>query len=400
MKTILYFTNTYPKVSHTFIRREIQALESIGARVIRVAARCDFDGLLDPEDISESQKTTLIFQGNQLRLILNFFWFVLRHPFRIFTGFLHSSKLGKNANYKLISNLAYLVEAATLVDISRRKKVSHIHAHFGTNSTSVAYLCKVLGGPGYSFTLHGPEEFDRPEVLSLPEKIAEADFVVAITSYCRSQLYRWTEFMGWEKIKVVHCTVDQKLLEKPLRPIENTYSFLTVGRLCEQKGQMLLLEAINELHKKGVNVELKLAGDGPLRGALAEYIKANGLESQVHFLGWQSGENIIEQLDHCSALLLPSFAEGLPVVIMEAFARARPVISTYIAGIPELVEDGVSGRLVSAGDVEALVEAIEGITKLTVDELTAQGLAGRKRVIADHDSVVEAKKLFKHIEQK
>lgn len=308
----------------------------------------------------------------------------------------HALSLGFYDNCRFIANLIYLLEACRLLKICKKEGVQHVHAHFGTNSTSVVMLCRIIGGPKYSFTVHGPEEFDKPIQISLSNKILHADFVVAITSYCRSQLCRWTAFHNWDKIKEVHCTIDDEVTEAPHTTINTSNTFVTIGRLCEQKGQMLLLQAAKQLKQNGTTIKLNIIGDGELRPKIEEFIAEAGLSEDVNLLGWQSTQQIIKTLDQSSALLLPSFAEGLPVVIMESYARSKPVLSTYIAGIPELVDEKC-GWLVPAGNVDQLADTIKTITQTSTYKLDTLGNEGFKKVMAEHNSKTEAKKLLGHI---
>lgn len=393
---ICYFVNQYPKVSHTFIRREILALETLGATVTRVAARNSPDELIDPTDLNELKKTQCIASENKSRLITSGLSMMLLSPLKFLKGMTHALSLGFYDNCRFIANLIYLLEACTLLKICEKEGVQHVHAHFGTNSTSVVMLCRIIGGPKYSFTVHGPEEFDKPIQISLSNKILHADFVVAITSYCRSQLFRWTAFQDWDKIKEVHCAIDDEVTKAPRTTINTSNTFVTIGRLCEQKGQMLLLQAAKQLKQNGTTIKLNIIGDGELRPKIEEFIEEAGLSEDVNLLGWQSTQQIIETLDQSSALLLPSFAEGLPVVIMESYARSKPVLSTYIAGIPELVDEKC-GWLVPAGNVDQLADAIKTITQTSTYKLDTLGNEGYKKVMAEHSSLTEAKKLLNHI---
>jgi colanic acid/amylovoran biosynthesis glycosyltransferase len=271
-------------------------------------------------------------------------------------------------------------------------RVEHIHVHFGTNSATVAMLCRKMGGPTYSMTIHGPEEFDSPLAIALDEKIRHAKFVVAISSYCRSQLFRWIPFSDWKKIKEVHCAVNEGFLAKENIEFLEPKRFLSVGRLCEQKGQMLLLEAFQKVYQIHKDAQLHLVGDGEFREAIEAYISENGLKNNVHLLGWKSSDEIAEQMDKCSAMVLPSFAEGLPVVIMEALARKRPVISTFIAAIPELI-DNRCGWLVPAGNAHKLSEVMLEVINTPSEQLYSMGCIGFNRILAEHNSILEAKKL-------
>jgi glycosyltransferase involved in cell wall biosynthesis len=166
-----------------------------------------------------------------------------------------------------------------------------------------------------------------------------------------------------------------------------------VGRLCEQKGQLLLVEAVARLAARGVRMELVLAGDGEMRADVEQAIARHRLEQAVRITGWIGGERVREEILAARALVLPSFAEGLPVVIMEALALRRPVITTYVAGIPELVRDGIEGWLVPAGNVEALAEAMADALSAPAADLARRGDAGRERVLARHAVQTEAAKL-------
>jgi colanic acid/amylovoran biosynthesis glycosyltransferase len=197
----------------------------------------------------------------------------------------------------------------------------------------------------YSFTVHGPEEFDRPQYLKLSEKIIQSKFVVGISSFGRSQLQRWVGFEHWHKIKVVHCGLEESFYNVPAKPIPSVPRLVCVGRLCEQKGQMLLIEAVKKLHDLGVNFELVLAGDGEMRSDIEALITQYQLKDKIIITGWISSSEVRKHILESQVLVLPSFAEGLPVVVMEAMSLRRPVISTYIAGIPELLIQGENGWL-------------------------------------------------------
>jgi glycosyltransferase involved in cell wall biosynthesis len=267
-----------------------------------------------------------------------------------------------------------------------------VHAHFGTNSTTVAMLCQELGGPTYSFTVHGPEEFDKPEAISLGEKIRRARFVVAITSFCRSQLYRWVEVPHWPKIHVVHCALDDAYFAVPTEQHDRSHRLVNIGRLAEQKGQLLLVEAVARLRARGLDVPVVLVGDGPLRGTIEARIRELGVSDLFTLTGWLDTERIRSMLLDSRALVLPSFAEGLPVVIMEAMALGCPVLTTRIAGIPELVLDGVTGWLIAPGDIDELTRALENIA--TADDATLHRLtvAAISWVADRHHAHTEARK--------
>lgn len=393
-----YFINQYPAPSQTFIRREIAVMEGQGTTVLRYSARGWGEELVDPDDIAEASKTRRVLDVGGLGLLLAMVKAALTSPKGFVRACATAWRLAALAGRRRGVFLVYLAEACVLLDWTRRDGVDHLHAHFGTNSAAVALLCRRLGGPPYSFTVHGPEEFDSPVALGLGEKIRHSVFTVAICSYGRSQLWRWADPADWSKVEVIHCGVDPRFLEAPPSPIPDVPRFLSIGRLTEQKGQLILVEASARLRDLGRSFEVVLIGGGPLRWAIEARIAALDLGEVVKLVGWKSGDEVREQLLASRALVLPSFAEGLPVVIMEALALGRPVISTLVAGIPELVIPGESGWLVPAGSVDHLVLAMAEALERSVSQLDVMGKAGAARVAREFDVRIEAGKLLARIE--
>jgi len=388
-----YLVNQYPKVSHTFVRREIRALEAIGVHVERFSVRDTSHEVKDDEDRDEATRTRVLLPTDRVAAATTLATALAKaatsSPTRFKDGSALAVRFAQNAERQLV-HAAYLGEAARLLELSRELKLDHIHAHFGTNSTTVAALCEALGGPGFSFTAHGPEEFDKPDLLGLDEKIARARFVVGVSSFGRSQLLRRTPVDQWDKVKVVPCGVDDAFLgERYLQPTTSPPRLVCVGRICEQKGQLLLVEAAARVRDRVGHFELVLVGDGEMRGHVDALIARHNLHDVVRITGWASGAEVRSELLAGRAMVLPSFAEGLPVVIMEALALERPVISTYVAGIPELVDDGC-GWLVPAGSVDALVEAMVQALSASPSTLTSKGQEGRRRVVKRHAASVAA----------
>jgi colanic acid/amylovoran biosynthesis glycosyltransferase len=293
----------------------------------------------------------------------------------------------------LTVHFIYLLEACQIALWLRAGKIEHLHAHFGTNSAEVAMLVRELGGPSWSFTAHGPEEFDKAEFIALPEKIRRAQAVVAVSSFGRSQLFRQVSHEYWSKIQVIHCGIEATFHDNAHDRPADARRLVCVGRLCEQKGQLLLLEAVQRLAAQGTKLELVLAGDGEMRPEIETLIALYKLQDIVRITGWISSDQVREELLAARALVLPSFAEGLPVVIMEAMALRRPVISTFVAGIPELIHSGEHGWLVPAGDVESLATAIQNCLEQPPEAITRMGKAARARVLERHDIDKEATKL-------
>ncbi len=390
---IAYFINQYPKVSHSFIRREILALERLGFEVQRIALRGWQDAVADPEDIQEKSRTRYVLQGGVLSLLLATLRMLVSRPLRFLSALVLAIKMSRHADRPLPYHLVYLAEACRLLPWMHDFGARHIHAHFGTNSTEVVMLANALGGPGYSFTVHGPEEFDKPQFIHLGEKIRRSRFVVAISSFGRSQLYRWVEHTQWPKVQVVHCGLESAFHGGPPIDPPDVPRLVCVGRLCEQKGQLLLIQALARLVQRGITCELVLAGDGEMRPEVEALIAKNGLQKQVRITGWISSAQVREELLAARAMVLPSFAEGLPVVIMEAMALRRPVLTTAVAGIPELVSQGEAGWLFSAGAVDELADAMAHCLAMPAAQLAAMGNAAHKRVLQRHSIDTEAAKL-------
>lgn len=390
---VAYLVNHYPKVSHSFIRREILALERQGVEVERISVRGAEDSLFDPEDQREQQRTRYVLARGLFYVLLVAIGFSLRRPGRFLQGLRLALALSRRSDRSLAHHLVYLAEACLVATWLADTRVSHLHAHFGTNPAEVALLTHALGGPPYSFTVHGPEEFDKPEALALRRKIRHARFVVAISSYGRSQLSRWIEPVDWPKIEIVHCGLEPAFHEVTSGSPASAPRFVCVGRLCEQKGQLVALDAVALLRQRGVTCELVLAGDGEMRDAVERRSAELGVTDCVRITGWLSSGQVRDEILASRALVMPSFAEGLPVAIMEAMALRRPVISTYVAGIPELVRPEREGWLVPASDVAALADAMERCVVASTETLERMSLSARQRVLERHDVDQEAARL-------
>ncbi|KIC10726.1 glycoside hydrolase [Leisingera sp. ANG-M1] len=393
---IAYVLNTYPQPSHSFIRRELQALEAQGVEITRLAMRPSEAALVDPGDQAEAVRTEYVLQAGPALLLAALMRAAAASPSRFAQALKLALKLARASGKGILRHLIYLGEAAYVKQRCAAEGVQHMHAHFGTNSAAVAMLAQALGGPGYSFTVHGPEEFDAPYTLSLGEKINRAAFTVAVSSFGKSQLSRWAEFGKWDSLKVVHCGIEPERFADPAALPEGPLRLAAIGRFVEQKGQMVLVQAMVQLVKDVPEVHLSLIGDGEMRSDLEAAIQDQALEKNITLTGWLSEEGVRDELARAHALVMPSFAEGLPMVVMEAMAAARPVIATFIAGTPELVVPGQTGWLVPAGDAAALAAAMRGLGSTATEDLRDIGQAGRLRVLERHDSAAEAGKLAAH----
>ena len=390
---IAYVVNHYPKITHSFIRREIRALERQGFAVQRIALRGWQGHPVDEEDRQEQRITRYVLRGGVLRLLIPVIRVLLDRPCRFLGALLLAIRMGRHSDRPMPYHLIYFAEACCILRWISYFRASHVHAHFGTNSAEIVMLAHALGGPPFSFTVHGPEEFDRALLLGIVEKVSRSSFVIAISSHGRSQLYRYARHADWHKVKVVHCGLEPAFYLGKSAPVPADARLVCVGRMSEQKGQVLLVEAAARLARCNTDFELVLVGDGELRNVIEALIAARGLQHRVRITGWLSNAAVRQEILSARALVLPSFAEGLPVVIMEAMALGRPVISTYVAGIPELVRPGKDGWLVPAGSIEELAAAMRQALDSPVDVLRKMGEAAHRRIIERHSVDTEVTKL-------
>ena len=397
---IAYLINCYPAVSHSFIRREIAAIEEAGGTILRFSVRsANLAALPDARDRLEYDKTTVILDQPWLVLILGMLGKMLRSPHSFYqalkVAFAHCSYSISD----IIRRVGYLAEASWLARQLVKNEVAHLHTHFGTNSAMVARLSRKLGGPPYSFTVHGPDEFDKPEEIDLRGKVADSAFCVAVSSFGRGQLMRWSDLADWKKIEVVRCGVDDDFIgDHRSTPISEEPRFCAVARLSGQKGIPLLVEAAARLKKEGYKFTVELIGDGEMRDQIVDMIRQHDVQDTVILAGWATSEEIVRHLRGVKAMVLPSFAEGLPVVIMEALALERPVIVTAIAGTPELVNKDC-GWLIASGSVDALAHAMKSALQCSSEELRAMGVMGRSRVLEFHNSERNGAYLFSLIQR-
>lgn len=387
---IAYLINQYPMVSHIFIRREVLALERRGVEVMRIAMRGWDAVLVDEEDRLERQRTRYVLREGKFVMLLALVSMLLKRPLLLMKALRLTWRIGWRGERPLLVHLSYLAEACRIEPWLREAGIEHVHAHFGTNAAEIAMLVHALGGPSWSFTVHGPTEFTKADFIGLAEKVRSCAFVVAISSFGRSQLYYFVEHQQWPKIHVVHCGLEPAFYDTPVSPAPATRRLVCVGRLSKQKGQLLLVEAAQRLVAQGTHFELVLVGDGDMRTEIEELIARQGLQNVVRITGRITSEVLRDEILAARALVLPSFAEGLPMVIMEAMALRRPIISTFVAGIPELVLPGEHGWLVPAGDVTALARAMQICLDVPIDTLRRMGEAARERVIARHSVDTQA----------
>ncbi|MAS04774.1 MAG: colanic acid biosynthesis glycosyltransferase WcaL [Ahrensia sp.] len=390
---VAYLASEYPKVSHTFILREIASVRRQGVDVLTCTVRrAGTKDVVGADQQAEADCTFAVLEAARkapLKVPVAHLGAFARSPRRWFQALVLAWKTRPPGLKAGLWQFFYFVEAGILADYLHRKKVVHLHNHFANSGCSVALLTSVMSGIPYSFTLHGPTVFFQPKWWRIDAKVAGARFVACISHFARSQAMLFSDEAHWNKLKIVHCGIR---LEDYGNTRVGSFSkrVLFVGRLDAVKGMPLLIDAFAAVLDTHPDAQLTIIGDGPARAKLEE--RAKTLGKTVTFLGYQPQEEVARLLGEMDMLVLPSFAEGVPVVLMEAMASRLPVIASRVAGIPELVEDGVSGFLVPPGDLESLTARLEEL--LGDPALCAKmGEAGRAMVEAEFDIEREAARL-------
>jgi glycosyltransferase involved in cell wall biosynthesis len=379
---LAYLVSRYPAVSHTFILREVLALRARGLRIevasVNPPDRRDTE--MGPEERDEASRVYGLKHRGLRDALPALLWALATRPLALARTLVQSLSFGRGL--RRFYAIAYAVEAAMLCRWMQARELQHLHVHFGNAAASVGVLAKTLSGCGLSLTIHGPDEFDDVFGQQLPAKVAAADRVVCISQFARSQLMRLCAPVQWPKLAVCRLGVDTRryaprasATARPPLP-RRRLRLLCVGRLAPAKGQQLLLQACARLQGEGLDFELRLVGDGPDRAPLEHALQALGLSGRVSLLGARNQSEVREELALADLFVLPSLAEGIPVVLMEAMAFGLPTLSTTVNGIPELIRDGETGLLVSPGDVSALCAALRRL--LTEPTLRAT-LAGHGR---------------------
>lgn len=395
---LAWLASSYPRAVDTAVRNEVTGLRERG-HVVRTYAirRTEPSQLTSDLHLREAASTVYLFSGHIRTALFRSLALLAGSPARWFRAArlaVHTHPPGFSG---CVRQLAYFLEASVLADQLSRTNAEHLHCHIAENPASVAMLASELSGVPWSMTVHGPYEFRSIEEWALPEKLRRASFTVCITEFTRSQCMMFLPPEEWRRLEVIRCGPDPAFLANEPPPFADTRLLVWVGRICEEKGVPILLEALAELAREQRDFACLFIGDGPLRGWLERRAAELGLTSRIRITGWLNGEAVRKELAGARGMVLPSFAEGLPAVLMEALAIGRPVISTYIAGIPELVVPGGNGWLVPAGSVAALAGAMRELLDAPIERLREMGAAGRRSVLERHDPRVEIARLEERI---
>jgi len=397
MKKIAYTMSRFPKITETFILYEILELQKQGIEVSLFPILKEEDSVRHPEAEALMEKAHFYSPFSMRVLRAQLHW-LMRKPLTYFKIWWYTF-LGNLRSPKFMSRAIVTVPVAAAFAVTMEEmEIEHFHAHYATHPTLVAYVVNQLTGIPYSLTAHAHDIYVDRSMLK--RKLEPASFVVAISDYNRRLL---SDLYGSEiarKIKVVHCGTDPDIFTPREHPKQSdTFTMVCVGRLLEMKGQTYLVDACNILKERGVKFECLFVGDGEDREMLTEQIQRLGLQDEVKILGFQPRQQVKELLNQADVMLLPSVItstgkmEGIPVALMEALATGIPVISTKISGIPELIEDGVSGLLVPERDAKQLAEAIYRL--YDEPELREQfAEKGREKVLEEFNLITNSKALI------
>jgi glycosyltransferase involved in cell wall biosynthesis len=377
-----YLLSGYPAFSITFVLNEIQGLRALGFDIVTASINpCDQPAAESEEIIRrEEAKTFYVKRAGAPAAISAFLRALFLRPAALLRGLLFTVRLGGS-----FTRFFYFIEALIVGDWMRRQGRSHLHVHFGGAASSVALIMTRLFPITLSLTLHGPDEFYEIEKFYVREKIAASSFVCCISNFGRSQLMFVSPPALWHKLQVSRLGVDcVKFAPPTTRAAAGPLEIVCVGRLVGAKGQYILLAAFERLVRAGLHVRLRFVGKGPERDGLESATAAYGIQDQVIFEGPAGAPRVRQILEEAAIFALPSFAEGIPVALMEAMAMEIPCVSTIIAGIPELIRDGIDGLLVAPSDE---VELERALTRLIEDpELRRRlGRAGRQRVQQNYE---------------
>lgn len=374
---LAYLASEYPGISHTFIFREIQGVRSLGFQVSPASIRRPANlAIMTGQEKQDAKETLYIKDTSRFKAVLVHLGLLLRRPRRYWHMGSQALAYGRRGPRNLLKALAYFAEAGILLQWLHRQHIHHVHVHFGNPAATVAMIAAAYGTIDYSLSIHGPDIFYDVTVNLLPDKVKNAAFVRCISYYCQSQLMRLVPFDHWEHFNIVRCGVDLTSFGPRPDPGNAVPEILCVGRLVPAKGQHILVAAAGHLKTRGIPFHLTFVGPGDDLTSLETLAHRLGIADQITFTGAVGQGEVQQYYDRADVFVLPSFAEGVPVVLMEAMAKEITCISTHITGIPELITDGVDGLLVAPGNVAALTDVL---SRVLGDPKLRQELGSRAR---------------------
>lgn len=393
---IAYLTSAFARPSDTFIRNELNELRRLGATVDTYSVRrTPIDADADSDVVAHQKSTDFILKAGLPSLAASTLRMAVTRPVRFARTLKLAWRTAADGVRGAFRQIAYFIEANYLATRILARRTQILHNHIGENSATVAMLASELSAIPFSLTIHGPHVFYGPRQFALGEKLARAAFTACISDFCRGQCQVFAPPAAWPKLHVVRCSVQPMFVDEPPRRASPDHvHFVCVARLNVEKGQRLLVEAAKQLITQKPAARISMIGDGPDRAALEQAVRDAGLQRNIAILGWQPSQAIRDALLNATALVIPSMAEGLPIVAMEALASRCPVIASNIAAMSELIEPGKNGWLIPSGSVDALAAAMLEAASCNGGELQQLGEHGRARVLERHHPARQTKQLL------
>ena len=380
-----YLVSRYPAISHTFILREIQGLRALGHSIVTASINAPDRSTeaMEAYERKEAENTFFVkAQGWSGALGAMLYWFATSPP-QLFSMLRMGLGLGKGGHW--FYGMAYALEACLVARWMQQQGARQLHVHFGNAGATVGVLVKQLNSCHLSYTIHGPDEFDDVPGQHLPLKIEHANDVVCISQFAKGQLMRISQPEHWAKLQVCRLGVDPAQFSYAARVVgAATVKLLCVGRLSSAKAQILLVQACAGLRDEGLDFSLTMVGDGPDRARIEQAIASLNLGDRIHLTGALNQAAVRVHFEGADIFVLPSLAEGIPVVLMEAMSSGVPCISTPVNGIPELIQHERTGLLATPGDVDSLTTQLR---RLIQEPALRQSLAeaAHAKVLADFD---------------
>jgi glycosyltransferase involved in cell wall biosynthesis len=392
-----FLLSRYPAISHTFFLNEVLGLRARGMHIetasINPPDRPTAE--LTPAEAAEAATTLYLKDGKPLAAV-RLLGTILLFPIVTLRGLLAVASVPGLTLRRRFFWLFYLAEALLVGRWMRKRRLAHLHVHFGGAVASVGMLTAAAWRLPYSLTIHGPEELLDVSAYHLREKIAAASFVFCISDFCRSQLFQISPPSDWQKFQVIRLGVDPVLLTPHSRATTSgafgaksstevrAPVVVCIGRLVPAKGHRILLDALRLLRDRDIPLRLTLIGGGPDLLPLRQFVTLHNLEDSVTFASALSHPQTLNHLRRADIFALASLAEGIPIALMEAMSLGLPCVSTSIAGIPELIRTGVDGLLVPPANAPAFADALESLANDAV--LRKQlGASARQRIISQYN---------------
>ncbi len=386
-----YLNTEYPSVSHTFIEREIRAVRAAGVEVVPYSIRVPADAMVRGDAAVAARAETRYVLGRWSRVAAAVGRAAIRRPVGVLRAVLESQRMAVGGLADRARHLAYAIEAMRLVELMRADGVRHVHVHMANNGAAVALLaCQMDRSLEYSLTIHGSAEFFDVHRVQLARKAERAEFVRCISAFCRAQVMIWTDPAVWPRLHVIPTGLDPETFAGASLDSDDSDELrvLAIGRLHAIKGYLLLVQAVAEVARAGVPISLDLVGDGPQRDAIERRVAELGISDRVRMHGARPVEEIPGFVSRAGVLVVSSFMEGVPTVLMEAMAAGCLVLSTRVGGVAELVEDQESSRtgfLVDAGSVEALAAGLRAVAATGPEQRREIRRRARQTVLDRYD---------------